>query len=123
MNRLVKDVGHKIILILDNLRVHRFKPVKEWLALNTDKIEVFYFPTYSTELNPDKYMNRDLNNCSTCQQGRSIADKKTDSEKHHFSFEASYKRCQEKLRHFSIARTSGIQKNSTFNCRSNKCKL
>ncbi|MEI6846840.1 MAG: IS630 family transposase [Chlorobiaceae bacterium] len=60
MKRLVKDVGHKVILILDNLRVHHCKPVKEWLGMNTDTIEVFYLPAYSPELNPDEYLNSDL---------------------------------------------------------------
>jgi len=60
MKRLVRDVGHKVILILDNLKVHHCKPVKEWLGKNTDKIEVFYLPAYSPELNPDEYLNNDL---------------------------------------------------------------
>ncbi|HHE32992.1 MAG TPA: IS630 family transposase [Chlorobaculum parvum] len=60
MKRLVKDVGHKVILILDNLKVHHCKPVKKWLGENTDKIEVFYLPAYSPELNPDEYLNNDL---------------------------------------------------------------
>lgn len=60
MKRLVRDVDHKVILILDNLKVHHCKPVKEWLGKNTDKIEVFYLPAYSPELNPDEYLNNDL---------------------------------------------------------------
>lgn len=60
MKRLVKDAGHKVILILDNLRVHHYKPVKQWLEKNRDKIEVFYLPAYSPELNPDEYLNNDL---------------------------------------------------------------
>lgn len=60
MKRLIKDVGHKVILILDNLKVHHCKPVKEWLSKNVDKIEVFYLPAYSPELNPDEYLNNDL---------------------------------------------------------------
>jgi len=30
MKRLFKDVGQKVILILDYLEVHHYKPVKEW---------------------------------------------------------------------------------------------
>jgi transposase len=42
----------KVFLILDNLRVHHSQPVKALLAGRTDKIEVFYLPSYSPELNP-----------------------------------------------------------------------
>jgi len=60
MSRLVKDAGRKVFLILDNLRVHQGKEVKEWLELNKKMIEVFYLPSYSPELNPDEYLNGDL---------------------------------------------------------------
>ena len=60
MKRLIKDAGRKVILILDNLRVHHAKVVKDWLEENAEKIEVFYLPSYSPELNPDEYLNCDL---------------------------------------------------------------
>jgi transposase len=60
MRRLVKDAERKVILILDNLRVHHAKLVKAWLAKYAQKIEVFYLPAYSPELNPDEYLNCDL---------------------------------------------------------------
>jgi transposase len=60
MRRLVKDSRRKVFLILDNLRVHHSKPVKEWLEANNEKIELFFLPSYSPELNPDEYLNRDL---------------------------------------------------------------
>jgi transposase len=62
MSRLVKDAGRKVFLILDNLRVHHGKAVKEWLEKNKEQIEVFYLPSYSPELNPDEYLNGDLKN-------------------------------------------------------------
>ena len=49
-----------MFLILDNLRVHHAKPVKAWLAEHTDKMEVFYLPSYSPELNPEERLNADL---------------------------------------------------------------
>ena len=58
--RLIKDSGRKVFLILDNLRVHHAKLVKAWLQKHEDKIEVFYLPSYSPELNPDEYLNCDL---------------------------------------------------------------
>jgi len=51
MKRLIKTANRKVILILDNLRVHHAKIVKAWLAEQKDNIEVFYLPSYSPELN------------------------------------------------------------------------
>jgi len=60
MRRLIKDVGRKVFLIVDNLRVHHSKLVREWLEDHRAQIEVFYLPSYSPELNPDEYLNCDL---------------------------------------------------------------
>ena len=60
MKRLIKDAKRKVILILDNLRVHHAKVVKKWLTDHEEEIEVFYLPAYSPELNPDEYLNCDL---------------------------------------------------------------
>lgn len=61
MRRLIKDAdSRKVMLILDNLRVHHARVVKAWLADHEDQIEVFYLPSYSPALNPDEYLNCDL---------------------------------------------------------------
>ena len=60
MDRLVKDAGRKVFLILDNLRVHHSKVVQAWLKDHEESIEVFFLPSYSPELNPDEFMNCDL---------------------------------------------------------------
>ncbi len=60
MRRLIKDSERKVFLILDNLRTHHSKPVREWLEDHRQQIEVFFLPSYSPELNPDEYLNRDL---------------------------------------------------------------
>ena len=60
LRRLIKDSPKKVFLILDNLRTHHSKKVKDWVAKRQDKIELFYLPSYSPELNPDEYLNRDL---------------------------------------------------------------
>ena len=57
---LVKDADRKVFLILDNLRVHHSKLVKAWLVDKKDRIEIFYLPSYSPELNPDERLNADL---------------------------------------------------------------
>lgn len=58
--RLIKSAKRKVILILDNLRVHHAKIFKAWLAKHENEVEVFYLPAYSQELNPDEYLNCDL---------------------------------------------------------------
>jgi transposase len=60
LNRLVKDVDQKVFLILDNLRVHHSKIVKQWQREHEEQIELFFLPSYSPELNPDEYLNCDL---------------------------------------------------------------
>lgn len=45
---------------MDNLRVHHSELVKKWLDKHKDKIEVFYLPSYSPELNPNEYLNNSL---------------------------------------------------------------
>ena len=37
-----------------------FRSVKAWLADEQVKIEVFYLPSYSPQLNPDERLNADL---------------------------------------------------------------
>jgi len=60
LEALVRQVGRKVFLILDNLGVHHCAPVKKWLKKNKKKMEVFYLPSYSPELNPDERLNGNL---------------------------------------------------------------
>lgn len=60
MSKLIENKEQKVFLILDNLRVHHSKLVKEWAEENKEKIELFYLPSYSPEKNPDEYLNCDL---------------------------------------------------------------
>jgi transposase len=60
LGALIKDTQRKVFLILDNLRVHHGKPVKAWVAAHADRIELFYLPSYSPELNPEERLNADL---------------------------------------------------------------
>ncbi len=60
MKRLIKDADRKVFFILDNLKVHHGKMVTAWLEKNKERIEVFYIPPYSPELNPDEYLNHVL---------------------------------------------------------------
>ena len=62
LKRLIKDAGRKVFVILDNLRSHHSKVVKEWVEKHKKEIELFFLPSYSPELNPDEYLNCDLKN-------------------------------------------------------------
>jgi len=50
----------KVYLIIDNLKVHHGNLVKEYLEENKADIEVYYFPSYSPEINPEEYLNNAL---------------------------------------------------------------
>ena len=57
---LITDTGKKVFLILDNLRLHHSRLVKAWVAEHSEKIELFYLPSYSPQLNPEERLNADL---------------------------------------------------------------
>lgn len=60
MGRLVKDTDRKVLLIVDNLKVHHGKVAAGWLSEHRDEIELFFMPPYSPEINPDEYLNHSL---------------------------------------------------------------
>ena len=60
LRRLTKDAGQKIVLIVDNLKVHHAAPVKAWVASHAHEIELCYLPAYAPDHNPDEYLNNDL---------------------------------------------------------------
>lgn len=49
---LQRPKGKKILLILDNARYHHAILIRPWLEENKRKIELFFLPPYSPELNP-----------------------------------------------------------------------
>ncbi len=60
LKRLIKHRKRKIFLIVDNLRVHHSKRVKQWLVKHKECIELLFLPSYSPEMNPDEYLNQTL---------------------------------------------------------------
>ena len=65
LERLIREVPHKVFLILDNLPAHRSRAARAWLAERRKQIEVFYLPAYSPELNPDEGLHADLKQAVT----------------------------------------------------------
>jgi transposase len=60
MERIIRSNERKVFLILDNLRVHHSKALNDFLVEHAAFIKLFYLPSYSPDLNPDEYLNRDL---------------------------------------------------------------
>jgi len=60
MRRMLPKEGKRVYLIMDNLRVHHSKKVREWIKEHESRIRVAYLPPYSPELNPDEYLNNHL---------------------------------------------------------------
>jgi transposase len=60
LKQMIKYRRRKVILIVDNLKVHHSRPVKEWCEANKDRIELVFLPAYSPQINPDEYLNNGL---------------------------------------------------------------
>jgi transposase len=60
LEALIQDATRKVFLVVDNLRVHHAKKVKQWLDGKQARIELVFLPPYAPESNPDEYLNRDF---------------------------------------------------------------
>ena len=60
LTRLVAEASRKVLLIVDRLQAHKTPEVEAWVAARRDRIEVFYLPAYSPEMNPVEYLNNDM---------------------------------------------------------------
>jgi len=60
LRRLIRDAGRKVILIVDDLKVHKAGKVQAWLTSHAHEIELFYLPSYAPDHNPSEYLNNDL---------------------------------------------------------------
>jgi transposase len=58
--RLIKSTDKKVYAISDNLPVHHGLVLQEWVKENSEKINVFFLPSYTPELNPVEYLNNNL---------------------------------------------------------------
>ena len=60
LQQMIKYSRQKIYFVTDGHPAHKTKMLNEWLAENKDRIEVFFLPPYSPELNPQEYVNQDV---------------------------------------------------------------
>jgi len=104
LEQLVKSSEKKIFLILDNLRVHHAKLVKQWLEDKKSKIELHYLPSYSPELNPDEYLNCDLKaKFRSDTPTRKKGEMKIKMQKHMLDIQNQPKRVQSYFKHPKIS--------------------
>lgn len=60
LERLLRQVQGKIFLIVDAHPVHRSDKVHCWVRERQDRIQLFFLPAYSPQLNPDEMLNQDV---------------------------------------------------------------
>ncbi len=80
LESMIEDESKKIFLIVDNLKAHKSKAVNTWAEAHKDRIELFFLPPYSPELNPDEYVNRALKTDIRSRVPKAIDELKTRTE-------------------------------------------
>ncbi len=60
LKRMIRYSSEKIFFVTDGHPAHKTKMLKEWLQENKNRIEVFFIPPYSPELNAQEYLNQDV---------------------------------------------------------------
>ena len=60
IKQMIKYSREKIYFVTDGHPAHKTKMLNEWLTENKNKIEVFFLAPYSSELNPQDYVNQDV---------------------------------------------------------------
>jgi transposase len=58
--QLIKYKQQKIFLVVDGHSAHKTKAIKAWIEENKPRVELFFLPPYSPELNAQEYVNQDL---------------------------------------------------------------
>lgn len=97
LQRLLVGAKRKIFLILDNGPSHVSKKTKAFAASVANKLELFYLPPYSPELNPDELVWNHLKNHTV---GRSTVTDKSNFKKQVIKSMRSLQKNPEKIRSF-----------------------
>lgn len=64
LKRMIQSTDRKVFLIVDGHPSHKAKKVGRFLETVSDRLELFFLPPYSPELNPDEFVWNDLKNNS-----------------------------------------------------------
>jgi transposase len=68
MKRLIHGVEQKVFLIVDGHPAHKARRVNRFVESHKDRLQLFYLPPYSPELNPDERVWNDLKNNAVGKQ-------------------------------------------------------
>ncbi|MGH3833341.1 MAG: transposase, partial [Pseudonocardiaceae bacterium] len=60
LDSVLHDVDRPIFLVVDGSSVHKANTVKEYVASTDGRLELFFLPPYSPELNPDEWVNKNV---------------------------------------------------------------
>ena len=60
LESLIHDFDTPIFLVVDGSSVHKANIVKEYVASTQGRLELFFLPPYSPELNPDEWVNKNV---------------------------------------------------------------
>ncbi len=52
LQQIAEETDRKILLAVDNCRMHRARVIQEWLAANQAAAELYFQPAYSPPVNP-----------------------------------------------------------------------
>ena len=97
MKRLIAGAKRKIFLIVDNGPSHVSKKTKAFVTSISDKLELFYLPPYSPDLNPDELV---WNHLKTNTVGRSTVTDKANFKKQVTRSMKSLQKNKSKVRSF-----------------------
>jgi transposase len=62
LRELTIDVKGKVFLVVDNVSYHKSAEVRAWVKQHKNRIELFYLPGYSPDLNPDEWVWKNVKN-------------------------------------------------------------
>jgi transposase len=67
LKELTRDVRGKIFLVVDNVSYHKSAEVNAWAEKHENRIELFFLPGYSPDLNPDEWVWKNVKNDSVAR--------------------------------------------------------
>ena len=60
LQSVLHDVDTPVFMVVDGSSVHKAKIVKEYVDSTNGRLELFFLPPYSPELNPDEWVNKNV---------------------------------------------------------------
>ncbi len=60
LESVLHDINTPVFLVVDGSSVHKANIVKKYVAGTGGRLELFFLPPYSPELNPDEWVNKNV---------------------------------------------------------------